>query len=162
MKGVGKLTFFCGKMGAGKTTKSQLLSQETSAVLISEDDWLTTLYPDQIKTFDDYLLYSARLKPLVRSHVQNILQTGTDVVLDYPANTAKQRKWFMELSSEVGAAHELMFLERTDEQCLTHIAKRRVEQPHRAQFDCEDVFHMVTQYFEPPIESENLTIVYCD
>ena len=37
---------------------------------------------------------SCPLRPLVKSHVQQILLTGTDVVLDFPANTLKQRAWF--------------------------------------------------------------------
>ncbi len=56
------LTFFCGKMGAGKSTKAQALAQQTDAILLSEDHWLATLYPDEINTFDDYIKYSTRLK----------------------------------------------------------------------------------------------------
>jgi shikimate kinase len=33
-------TFFCGKMGAGKTTLSRSIARERKAVLISEDEWL--------------------------------------------------------------------------------------------------------------------------
>lgn len=33
----GILTFFCGKMGAGKSTQSRKLAQEINAVLLSED-----------------------------------------------------------------------------------------------------------------------------
>ena len=93
----GTLIFFCEKMGAGKSTKSKLMASEKNAVLLSEDDWLSSLYPQQISTFDNYLKYSARLKPLVKSHVQNILSTGTNVVMDFPANTVGQRKWFLNL-----------------------------------------------------------------
>ena len=55
MKNKGKLFFFCGKMGAGKSTKSKLVASENRAALISEDEWLAAHYPDQIKTFDDYI-----------------------------------------------------------------------------------------------------------
>jgi hypothetical protein len=36
----GKLFFFCGKMRAGKTTKSKKIAHDRNAVLISEDEWL--------------------------------------------------------------------------------------------------------------------------
>ncbi|OHU86671.1 MULTISPECIES: AAA family ATPase [Pseudoalteromonas] len=159
MKNNGKLFFFCGKMGAGKSTKSKILAAENSAVLISEDDWLSAHYPTQIKTFDDYITYSNLIKPFVKSHVQRILSVGVNVVMDFPANTIKQRSWFTSLCLEIGSEHELWYLDLTDEQCLSQIAKRRVEQPKRAQFDTEAVFHHVTQYFEVPTDSENLNLI---
>ena len=55
------LYFFCGKMGAGKSTHARRLAEAEKAVLISEDEWLEMLYPEQIKTLDDYLRYSCLL-----------------------------------------------------------------------------------------------------
>jgi hypothetical protein len=64
------------------------------------------------------------------------------------------------LCVEVDSEHELWYLDLTDEQCLSQIAKRRVEQPERAMFDTESVFHHVTQYCEAPEMSENLNLVH--
>jgi adenylate kinase family enzyme len=158
MKENGTLIFFCGKMGAGKTTKSKQVAHDQNAVLISEDEWLELLYPGQITTFDDYLKFSRQLKPLVTSHVQNILRTGTDVVMDFPANTVSQRKWFKTLYTEINALHELIYINISDEICLNQIAQRRVEQPERALFDTEEVFHHVTKFFEEPGEDEGFNI----
>lgn len=154
----GTLYFFCGKMGAGKSTASTKLAAEKTAVRLSEDEWLSSLYPGQISTFADYLKYSLGIKPLVKSHVQNILMTGTNVVMDFPANTQKQRKWFCDLASEIGVDHELIFINVSDEQCLAQIVKRGQEQPERAAFDTEAVFKQVTQYFELPSASEGLNL----
>ncbi|WP_058307689.1 AAA family ATPase [Gracilibacillus massiliensis] len=159
MKQFGKLYFFCGKMGAGKSTKSKQLSIEKHAVLISEDEWLSSLYPNQIATFEDYLKFSAQLKPLVKKHVQNILSVGTDVVMDFPANTQKQRKWFLDMASEINASHQLIFLNLNNEKCLRQIAQRRNEQPERGDFDTEEVFNHVTKFFEAPESSEGLNIL---
>ncbi len=158
MKANGTLIFFCGKMGAGKTTKSKQVAHDQNAVLISEDEWLESLYPGQIKTFDDYLKFSRQLKPLVTSHVQKILRTGTDVVMDFPANTVSQRKWFKTLYSEINAPHELIYINISDEICLNQIAQRRIQQPERASFDTEEVFHHVTKFFEEPSEDEGFNI----
>ncbi len=92
------LHFLCGKMGAGKSTYSRKLAARDTTVLISEDEWLAKLYPDLISTFDDYLKYSALLKPVVFDHVVNLLQSGCNVVLDFPANTVKQREWFTDIA----------------------------------------------------------------
>jgi shikimate kinase len=158
MKENGTLIFFCGKMGAGKTTKSKQVAHDQNAVLISEDEWLELLYPGQITTFDDYLKFSRQLKPLVTSHVQNILRTGTDVVMDFPANTVSQRKWFKTLYTGINAPHELIYINISDELCLNQIAQRRGEQPERALFDTEEVFHHVTKFFEEPGEDEGFNI----
>ncbi|MGE4418569.1 MAG: AAA family ATPase [Sulfurimonas sp.] len=158
MKKVGTLIFFCGKMGAGKSTKSKEFSVENNAVLISEDEWLSTLYPQQISSFDDYIKYSALLRPLIKSHVQKILLTGANVVLDFPANTTKQRAWLKSITKEIDAKHQLIYLEVSNEQCIKQIAKRRLEQPDRSAFDTEEMFYHVTKYFEIPLDNEGLEI----
>ena len=152
---------FSGKMGAGKSTKSKQVSQERNAVLISEDEWLSKLYPNQITSFDDYLHYASLLKPLVKSHVLDILKTGTSVVLDFPANTVNQRKWFKELIAEANAPNELIYLKVSNDVCLRQIEKRRLEQPERAIYDTESMFIEVTRYFQEPEQSEgfNLQVV---
>ena len=149
---------FSGKMGAGKSTKSRQVSQDRNAVLISEDEWLTTLYPNQITSFDDYLYYSSKLKPLIKAHVINILRAGTDVVMDFPANTVSQRKWFKELIYEADAPNELIYLNISNEMCLKQIEKRRIECPERAAYDTESMFNEVTKYFQEPDDSEGFTI----
>ncbi len=155
----GTLTSFCGKMGAGKSTKAKELALEKNTILISEDEWLATLYPTEISSFDDYIKYSSILRPLIKTHVQKILLTGTNVVLDFPGNTAKQRMWFKKLSEEIEAVHNLIFIDVSDEKCLEQISKRRIEQPERAAFDSEEMFHHVTKYFEVPSEIEELEIL---
>jgi predicted kinase len=159
MKQLGTLYFFCGKMGAGKSTKSKQLAKDKHAVLLSEDEWLSSLYANQITTFEDYIKFSAQIKPLVKMHVQNILSVGTNVVMDFPANTVKLRTWFLEVASEINARHQLIFLNLSDELCLKQIAQRRIEQPERAAFDTEEMFIHVTKYFESPEVSEGLNII---
>jgi predicted kinase len=154
----GTLVLLSGKMGAGKSTTSKQLARERNAVLISEDEWLSKLYPDQISTFDDYIQYSSLLKPLVKDHVMNILKTGTDVVMDFPANTIRQRNWFRELITEADAPNELIYLDVNNDICLKQIEQRRMESPERAAFDTEAMFHEVTQYFQAPDESEGFNI----
>lgn len=155
---MGTLIIFSGKMGAGKSTKSKQVSQDRNAVLICEDEWLSTLYPNQITSFDDYLHYSSLLKPLIQAHVVNILKTGTTVVMDFPANTVNQRKWFKEIISEANAQNELIYLNVSNDICLKQIAKRRVEIPERAIYDTEEMFNEVTRYFQAPEKSEGFNI----
>lgn len=155
---IGVLTLLSGKMGAGKSTRARQLAEERNAVLISEDHWLSTFYPNDIVSFDDYIYYSSLLKPLIKAHVVNILKAGADVVMDFPANTVKQRKWFKEVINESGADHELIYLKVGNDVCLKRLAKRRIDNPERAKFDTESVFNEVTKYFEEPVLDEGFDI----
>ncbi len=159
MQQLGKLIFFCGKMGAGKSTQAKLVTKQHNAVLISEDDWLAAHYPKQINSFDDYISLSRQVKPFIKQHIQHLLRVGCTVVMDFPANTRQQRRWFLTLCSELGCEHQLVYVNLSDQQCLSQIAKRRSEQPERTQFDTEAMFHHVSKYFEAPTDEEGLNIV---
>lgn len=152
----GTLLLFCGKMGAGKSTTAKKVAIDRNAILIAEDEWLATLYPEQIKSFDDYIKFSGQLKPLIKAHVNNILKTGTQVVMDFPANTKRQRAWFNQLALAAEAKIELIYLKENDALCLKQIAQRSIEQPARVAFDTEQMFYQVSKYFEEPDESENI------
>jgi predicted kinase len=158
MNSKGTLIFFCGKMGAGKSTLSRKISQELNAILLSEDDWLSTLYPEEITNFDDYLKYSNRLKPLLKPHLRSILNSGVSVVMDFPANTRNQRAWFKDIFLTEGIPHRLIYLEVDDKTCIEQIAKRRETNPKRSLFDTEEVFRHVTSFFQPPSADEGFLI----
>lgn len=147
----GTLVLLCGKMGSGKSTKAIELSEQIdNSIVISEDHWLATLYPSEIASFEDYLEYSARLKLIIKPHVQTILKKGLTVVLDYPGNTKRQRQWLKSIFLEINCAHRLYYLQAQDEVCLSRLANRRVQQPERSKFDTPEVFRQVTSYFEAP------------
>jgi shikimate kinase len=157
----GVLTFFCGKMGAGKSTKSSAIAKELNAVLLSEDEWLESVFPNKVRSLDSYIEYSNQLKPQIKKLVQSILNTGPDVVMDFPANTISQRDWFRGIFSEIEAHHDLVYIEIDNEDCLRQIEKRRIEQPERAATDTQEMFEQVTKHFiEPkPDEGFNVTMV---
>lgn len=155
----GKLIFFTGKMGAGKSTMSKELSSEQGTVLISEDEWLSNLYPEEINNFDDYIKYSVRIKPLLKKHIGDLLKKGLVVVLDFPGNTKRQRSWFKSIIDEdCEFEHELIYLNISNEVCLMHIEKRRLSNPERNKFDTKETFEHVTSFFEEPSPEEGFNI----
>lgn len=159
MKDKACLIFFCGKMGAGKSTLSARIAQERGAVRLSEDEWLSALFPTDIHNLNDYLHHAARLKPLLGKHIAQLLSLGITVVLDFPANTPKQRAWFKTLYAAQSIPHELYYLVAEDALCLQQLKQRQQEQPERAAFDTEAMFHQVTAYFEPPTEAEGFHVI---
>ena len=148
-------------MGAGKTTKSRETAEARNAVWVSEDEWLEALYPQKIASLEDYIEYSALLRPPMKKLVQSILTVGTDVVMDYPANTIQQRKWFRSIFSEIQAPHDLIYIDLPNDVCIERIAKRRTEQPERAATDTKEMFERVTKYFVAPTSAEgfNITVI---
>ena len=155
----GMLTLFCGKMGAGKSTKAARAAEECNAILLAEDEWLESLYPNQIGSLDDYVKYSNLLKPQIKKLVQSILVTGTHVVMDFPANTRDQRLWLKSIFMEVDAPHRLIFIDVADDVCLKQIEKRREEYPDRARTDTPEMFKAVTRYFNEPTDDEGFNMI---
>lgn len=154
----GELTFFCGKMGAGKSTLARKKASEAGAVLLCEDEWLASLYPGEITSLKDYVEYSNRLKPQLEKLVQSVLTAGSDVVMDFPANTLEQREWFRKIISQSHAPHKLIYLNVSNEVCLQQIQKRRAEHPERAQTDTPEMFERVTKHFVAPDSAEGFNV----
>ncbi len=153
-----KIIFFTGKMGAGKTTLAKEMSNNKSSFYLSEDDILSSLFPNEIQSLDDYVEYSKKIKPLVKNLVYDLLAKGLTVVMDFPGNTVRQRTWFKELLSFCNVDHELIYIKATNELCLTQIKKRRNEHPKRHQFDTKELFQKVTSYFQEPHKDEGFHI----
>jgi predicted kinase len=152
------LHFFCGKAGAGKTTFAASLAQEHGAILISEDIWLTRLFGDQMKTFDNYIRFSRKLKTVVGPLVVDLLRAGHSVVLDFQANTKAGRGWFRSVFEQAGAAHVLHFVSTTDEACLARISKRNAERPEGSHHLTEEDYFHVSSFFQAPEEAESFNV----
>lgn len=152
------LHLFCGKMAAGKSTLARELAARHSAVLISEDEWLSLLYPEGINTFQDYLTCSSRLKRVLKEHIRSLLAEGVSVILDFPGNTKTQRAWLRSLYIDNGVDHVLHYVDRTNADCLVQLKKRNKEKSEGSKFTTPEEFMMVTGYFEPPLEAEGFNI----
>jgi adenylate kinase family enzyme len=154
----GKLIFFSGKMGAGKTTYAIKISNKPHTIYLSEDEILSSFYPNEINNLEDYVFYSNRIKPYIIRLVKKLTENDLTVVMDFPGNTIKQREWFKLLIETCQVDSKLIYLKVVDEICIRHIEKRRLEEPERHQFDNEEMFYQVTKYFHEPSEEEGLCI----
>ncbi len=158
MKSQAVLHFFCGKLAAGKSTLSKKVALEHNAILISEDIWLAILYPTEIKSFEDYLQHSGRLKTVLFEHVNKLLTSGASVVLDFPGNTVNQRSWFRAICESAHADHILHYIESTDELCRLQLQKRNQEKPLGSIYISETQFDEITKYFQVPSTEEGFIV----
>ena len=152
------LHFMCGRAGAGKSAIANVVAHEQAAILISEDIWLMRLFGDQMKSFDDYIRFSRKLKSVVGPLATDLLRAGHSVVLDFQANTKEGRRWFRSLFEQAGAAHVLHFAMTSDQLCLERIAKRNIERPEGSHHLTEEDFIYISSFFETPEDAEGFNI----
>ncbi|MFW2541634.1 AAA family ATPase [Primorskyibacter sp. 2E107] len=153
-----RLHMLCGKICAGKSTLARALAQRSGTVVIAEDDWLSRLYGDQMRTIDDYVRCSAALQGVMGPHVAALLGAGGTVVLDFPANTKGQRRWMRRIVEQTGVGHALHVLDLPDEVLLARLRERNASGTHPfAVSDAE--FRAISAHFQPPDAEEGFAIV---
>jgi predicted kinase len=153
------LHFFCGKMAAGKSTCARELARTHKAVLLEEDHFLDALFPGEIHAIADYVKYSARVREALSAPIVSLLRSGVSVVLDFPANTQNQRRWFRQLIDRAETAHELHYLDVPDEVCKAQLRERSTSLPPGSPFTTDAEFEAVTKYFQPPSSEEGFNVV---
>ncbi len=151
------LHMMCGKAGSGKSTIAHNLAQQPQTLLMVEDNWLATLYEQQMATLQDYVHYSARLREVLSEHIVQLLSNGLSVVLDFPMNTPDRRLWARQLAERAGVDHCLHFIDVSDALCKSRIKLRNEQGDHPFTLS-EKTFDLLTQYFVPPSEEECLAV----
>ncbi|WP_268800402.1 AAA family ATPase [Pseudomonas huanghezhanensis] len=151
------LHLMSGKIASGKSTLAKRLAAKQSAILLSEDYWLSKLYPDQIKSVTDYLRLARQIREVVGPLVIDLLNAGVTVVLDFPANTPQDRHRLRGLADSAEVSHCVHYIEVDDDICRgrLHLRNRCAEHEFAAT-DAE--FDLITSYFRAPDESEELHI----
>ena len=160
MPGRPTLHMLCGKVAAGKSTLAARLAAAPSTVLISEDRWMSRLFPEELQTVADYVKYSRRLREAMGEHVATLLKAGLSVVLDFPANTVANRQWMRGIFEAAGAEHRLHLLDLPDAVCKQRLRRRNAGGTH--DFTVSDAeFDVITSYFVWPTAAEGFeTVVY--
>lgn len=154
------LHFICGKLGSGKTTLAKEIADQQNAIFISEDIWLSQLFPDAIKTFEDYLLYSKRVKTVISAHVIELLQHSVSVVFDFAGNRPADRDWVKSVFESAQVAHLLHYIVAPDDLCRAQFKKRNLNLPKGSKIITDQEFDMITQYFVPPEQNEEYCVEY--
>jgi predicted kinase len=154
-----KLIFLCGKMAAGKSTLARDLADRENAILLVEDQFLDKLFPGEITDIPGYVRCSSRLKSALAPHICALLSKGISVVLDFPANTTRQRAWFREIFERANVEHELHFVDAPDSLCKIQLQERSKHRPPGSPWTTEAEFEAITAYFQPPSKDEKFNVV---
>ena len=158
MTGSGMLHAFCGKIASGKSTLAASLADTPQTVLVCEDALLSRLYPGEIATIDDYVRAATRLRAAIGPHLEVLLRTGLNIVLDFQANTPAARAWIRSVVERAEASHVLHFLDVSDEVCRSRLAERNASGAHEYQVGEAD-FELFNSYVVPPTSAESFNVV---
>ena len=152
------LYLVCGKIGSGKSTLARQLAERPATLLISEDHWNSTLWPDELKTIEDYARLSTRLRAAMKPHIVALLKQDLSVVLDFAANTLKQRAWARSVIEAAQVPHELHVLDVPDAVCLQRLRQRNAAGTH--EFRVTDAeFAQITRFYVPPSPDEGFNLI---
>jgi predicted kinase len=152
------LHLLCGKIAAGKSTLAAQLGSLPDTVVVSEDHWLSRLYPGEMTSVADYVRRSAHLRNAMESHLAALLKSGVSVVLDFPANTPANRAWMRTIFEEAGATHQLHYFDVSDVVCKTRLRERNASGDHEFAATDEQ-FDLITSHFVAPMPDEGFNVV---
>lgn len=149
----------CGLPGAGKTTLARQLESGLPAVRFSLDEWMLRLYPDLHFAAGDYGKLAETCKLLIWDTARQVLEGGTDVVLDWNQWSRERRAAWAGRAEAAGAAVVLHYVRtplQTSIERAAVRAGRREAGSHR--LEESDIRHLAG-IFEEPEPSEGLRIL---
>lgn len=153
------LHLLCGKIASGKSTLASQLAEAPNTILLREDAWLSGLYGKDMRTIQDFVEYSGRLRHTIAPHIITLLENGSSVVLDFQANTIEARLWMKHLIEKAGCAHRLHILDTPDEICKARLRMRNASGKHEFSVS-EEQFDRISAHFQPPTENEGFTLEF--
>ncbi len=158
MKGAATLYLLCGKIASGKSTLARRLAARPQTLLIEMDVWMSTLFPAENRTLEDFARLAGRLRDAMGPHVVKILRNDISVVLDFPANTVSWRNWMGSLIAEAEVAHELHVLDVPEDICKERLRRRNEGGKHAYQVG-EATYDRFMAYFVPPTSEEGFNVI---
>lgn len=153
-----KIHLIEGPVGAGKSTFSKSLAQRTHGIHIPLDEWFAKLFsPDRPQTdfVSWYVGRKRRLLDLVWIHSCNLIESGTDAILELGLIQKPARTAFCDKVIAEGLDLDIYVLDASRE-----IRRERVQQRNAQRGDTfsmvvpDHIFNMASDLWEPPDDDE--------
>ena len=143
----------CGKICCGKTTYARKLEEELGAVVLSIDEVMLTLFPDGAREMHD--TYALRTEQYLLSLSLKILESGTDVILDWGLWTREQRDRLREFYRAHNFPCEIHYLRISDDEWQRRIRQRNGSRTDGSSYYVDEgLLDKVESLFEEPAEDE--------
>lgn len=152
------LHLVCGRIAAGKTTLARQIAAQPGTILLSLDDWMSVLYPTEVRALADFSELTTRLRRAMAPHLVAILRQGVSIALDFPANTVRWRGWMREVFDAAGVHHALHLLDVPDALCRERLRARNASGEHVYTID-DATYDAFMEYFVPPAPEEGFNVI---
>ena len=117
-----KAIMICGKLCSGKSTYAKKLQKENKAVILSVDEIMLALFgQDAGEKHDDYVTV---IKEYLYHKSLEIINSGTDVILDWGFWTREERVYASSYFGSNGVAAEIYYIDIDDCEWYRRIEKR--------------------------------------
>jgi predicted kinase len=148
----------CGFIGAGKTTFSKKLAEETGAVRITKDEWLIHIFGNS-PLIDHYDEYNSRIIEIATNMAFEFVARGVDVIIDEGFWPKAQRAEIVKRVESAGAKPVVYYVESPVELMRARTIKRS-KNPTKDSFEIsEEMFNSYLQYWQAPDESEDVIVI---
>ena len=148
-----KVILTCGKLGCGKTTYARKLEEELGAVVLSIDEVMLALFPDGAGEMHD--AYALRTEQYLLSLSLEILESGTDVILDWGLWTREQRDRLREFYRAHNFPCEIHYLRISDDEWQRRMRQRNGSRTDGSSYYVDEgLLDKVESLFEEPAEDE--------
>ncbi len=155
----GRVHLLYGLVGSGKTTLARALCAEGRAVRFTLDEWMIRLYPGLSFETAEYGHRTEIVKDLIWSVAEQVLRSGSDVVLDWNSWSQARRAWAVQRAAVIPAEVILHRLDASVEQATARVESRRRD-PHStyAHVIGREGNEHLASIMEPPSEAEGFGI----
>jgi predicted kinase len=149
-----------GLVGSGKTTLARALCADGKAVRFTLDEWMIRLYPGLPFESAEYGRQTEIVKDLIWSLAEQVLRSGTDVVLDWNSWSRARRAWAVRRAAVIPAAVVLHRLSASIEQATLQVAQRAGDprSVYAHSINQQGNEHLAS-IMEPPSEVEGFHII---
>ena len=148
----------CGSTGAGKTTYSLTLKEETGGILFTLDDWMQNLFfmdaPEPL-TFEWAIERVERCEKQMLKLAQQIFTAGNDIIMDLGFFKKEQRQKIINECIQMGANIKFHYLPADADTRWRRVEKRNNEKGNTFSLHVNrDMFKFCEDLFEEPNEKE--------
>lgn len=146
----------CGLPAAGKTTLSKELEQRHGALRLSPDEWIATVYGQDVQERDPDTFEAARdrIESLQRLLAGRLLSMGVDVILENGFWGRSERDEYRAWAWSHGARVELRFLDVPRDELWSRLSKRNANPPPGTFRVAEAKLDLWLSLFQAPTEAE--------
>lgn len=150
-----KAILLCGRIASGKTTYAQKLKIDTSAVILSADDLMLTLFDACLGERHNDMV--ARISRYFCSLSEDILAKGLDAVFDFGYWTKQERAEIKQYFTEKALPFELHYIRAPEETRLNRLKARneRLKDSAKREYIIEgELLKKLDARFEEPSPDE--------